>query len=95
MLIDDVTCQKGHQVCILDQVRQFPVLESGVDGNYPGSDQSPPEHHLNKIDAVGHEDADSITPTYAKPEKGSPSQDGGLQEALKRPPVVLNHDGFL
>ena len=78
MLVNDVTCQKDGQVCILDQVRQFPVFEAGVDGHYPGSDQRPPEHHFNKVDAIGHEDADSITPTYAEPEEGSPSLDGGL-----------------
>ena len=95
MLVDDVTCQECGQVCILDQVRQFPVFKSGVDGHYPGSDQSSPEHHFNKVDAVGHEDADGITSSYAQPKKGPSSLDGGLQEALKRPPVILDHDGFL
>ena len=94
-LVDDVAGDQHLQVGVLGDVGQFPPLEAGIDGNRNGADEGNPEHHLDEVHAVGHEDPHPILRPNSQPQQRPSRPPGGGLKRVEAVPGIRKHHRVL
>ena len=90
-LVDDVAGDQHLQVGVLGDVGQFPPLEPGVDGNRNGANEGGPEHHLDEVHAVGHEDPHPVLRPNPQPQQRPSRPPGRVLQRIEAVPGIRKH----
>ena len=94
VLVDEIAGDEQLEVGVLDDVGELVLLVAGVDGHDPGAQHGGAEHDLDKVHAVGHEDAEVVAGAEAEAGQGAGRAHRGLVEAGVGVAAVGEDDGI-